>query len=950
MGFWGKKAGFPGPLNIMADKVLPGNVWVQRKVMKIKSASSLKGLFYAILVGLACWVPMAAEAQSLEDEKVIEAIRSGRMKVTDEMIDAQRLVRPELKGKTNEEIRKEIEKRIGVPAEAKDTGDSVVPRTPKTGRPSTATPPAGSEGGSSRFPAGLKRFGYDFFTNNNSTSVGGAAPALPEYILSPNDELQVNTWGRENQSRTIILDKEGMFHYPPLQPMRLSGLKFEDAQRRITGELEKINGVKASVSLGKLRSIRVMVLGEVANPGSMVISAGSTVTAALFQSGGITDIGSLRAIQVRRGGATLTTLDLYDMLLRGHSRGDIQLLSGDAVFVPVAAIQVALTGMVKRPAIYEVKAGTKVLDALELAGGLSSNAFKGRVRLDRVEGHKRKVVMDIRMEKVGGASNPAVTDGDVLFVDQVLDKEFDVVYLKGNVNRPGRYEHRKGMTVKDLIPSHKDLKSETYFKYGHIKRSSEQDERALLIPFSLEEVLDKGIAVALEPRDTVIVYSRFDIMDQPLVKAEGLVRRPGAHPFVDQMRLSDLIIASGGLTVEAYLNEAHLLRLLQAGESDSLHYALHKVDLSGIVENPGDENNLELKPFDSLIVFPRSNFILPKKVTVQGAVKRSGEFELSRNMGIRELISQADGLTRNSYTLVVEVVRRKIEGDSLAVSQIHQVSLKDVLEGRSAFALEDGDGVYVREVINSRKRSAVMLTGEFSFPGPYEVAAGERLSSVLRRAGGFTRHAYLRGAVFIRKSVKEQQIKHVEEISRRLESQMGIMMQRTTDEKERAAIQSAVDQRKRIIEDIRSAPYLGRVVIKMDAGFRFAGGDYDIIMEDGDSLWVGPNPTTVSVMGEVFSPTNLIHSGDANSVSECLGLAGGVNEYGDGGSIYYILPDGTVKTPRNTSFFGWRKVEPGGSIIVPPKGPKKDYLEIFSKVTQIIYQIAISVGVAKTIF
>ncbi|MEO6096561.1 MAG: SLBB domain-containing protein [Fibrobacteria bacterium] len=929
--------------------------------MKSTATLTTAGLLSLIVAGMVLTSPTSPMAQSSDEMDLIyEAIRSGKLKVTDELINSQRMLRPELKNLTNEEIKDKLEAKTAA-SDSTDEADSTesLNREPVKAKPpmakswegkQSADNQTGDSKNMSRFPPDLARFGYDFFNNNQGSKSTSTMPALPEYVLSPGDEITVYTWGRENQSKTIPLDNDGMFHYPPLQPMRLAGMKFSEASSRITAEIEKINGLKASVGMGKLKSIRVMVLGEVASPGSFVIPAGATVTSALFQGGGITGIGSLRGIQLRRGGKTALTLDLYEMLLRGNSKGDAQLVTGDAVFVPVAPIQVGVTGMVKRPAVYEVKPGTKVLEALELAGGLSSNAFKGRVRLDRVEGHSRKVVLDISMEKVGGASNPPIIDGDVLFVDQVLDKEFDVVYLKGNVNRPGRFEFKKGMTVKDLIPTQRDLKSETFFKYGHIKRSAERDERALLIPFSLEDVLDKGVPVALQPRDTVIVYSRFDMMDQPMVKASGMVRKPGPIPFVDQMRVSDLIIACGGLTEEAYLQEAQLLRLLSVEESDSLHYTLLKVNLSGIVDNPGDENNLELRSFDSLIVFPRSNFILPKRVNIYGAVKKSGNFELSKNMGIRELISQADGLTRNSYTMNVEVVRRRIVGDSISEREIHQVSLRDIMEGKSNFILNDGDGVYVREVINSRERSSVSLKGEFGFPGSYEFATGERLSSAIQRAGGFTSHAYLRGAVFIRKSVKEQQIKHVEEIARMLENQMQLLMQRTNDEKERASAQAAILQRRGIIEDIKKAPYLGRVVIKLDKSMKFAGTDWDITLEHGDSLWIGPNPTTVSIMGEVFSPTNVIFTRDANTVGECLGAAGGVTEYGDQSSVYYLLPDGTVKTPRNTAFFTRRNVEAGGSIIVPPKGPKKDYLDALSKITQIIYQIAISVGVAKTVF
>lgn len=886
-----------------------------------------------------------------DEAKVLEAIRKGQLKVTDEMIEAQRLKNPELKNHTNQEIRRRLEQRAAEKGQASDSEAVTAPpaaRATEDQKTAAAEPPAGD----SRFPAGLRRFGYDFFQNNPSTAsaMGANSPSLPEYMLSSGDEIVVYTWGRDNQNQTVVIDNNGMFHYPPLQPMRAAGMRFEEAQKRITAEIEKIHGVKASVSLGRLKSIRVMVLGEAVSPGSYVVPAGATITSALFHGGGVSEIGSLRGIEVRRNGRTIGTLDLYDMLLRGSSRGDMQLLSGDAIFIPVARIQVGVTGMVKRPAIYEVKPATKVLDVLELAGGLSSNAFKGRVRMDRVESHKRKVVLDVSMEKMAGSSNPPVHDGDILFVDQVLDKEFDVVYLKGNVNRPGRYEFKKGMTVQDLIPSHKDLRSETFFNYGHIKRSSERDERALLIPFSLTEVLEKRTSVPLEPRDTVIVYSRYEIMDKPLVRAEGMVRRPGSFSFVDQMRVSDLILAAGGLTADAYLPEAHLFRMLKVGESDSLRSTLLKVNLAGIVDNPGDENNLEVRPFDSLLIFPRSNFILPKSVSIHGAVKKEGSFELTQNMGIAELVSQSEGLTKTTYKLNVEVVRKVIENDSLVKRQIHSLNLNDILAGKASFPLQDGDAVYVREVVDHHGVVLVSLAGELNFPGKYEAAKGERLSSVIRRAGGMSGSAYPRGAVFIRRSVKERQLRVLDEISAKLDEQLKNMLNQTTSEKDRASIEAMIAGRKSLVEDLRSAPYLGRIVIEVDSKYRFEREEEDLVMENGDSLFVPPVQNIVSILGEVFSPTNIVVGDETRSIGYCLNKAGGVGEFGDAGNIYYIKPDGSVVTPKNTSFFGMRKVEPGGTIVVPPKGPKKDYLDAMAKITQIIYQIAISVGVAKTVF
>jgi protein involved in polysaccharide export with SLBB domain len=452
------------------------------------------------------------------------------------------------------------------------------------------------------------------------------------------------------------------------------------------------------------------------------------------------------------------------------------------------------------------------------------------------------------------------------------------------------------------------------------------------------------------PRDTVIVYSRIDIMDQPEVKITGTVRKPGRYPFVDEMKISDLIIAGGGLTEDAYLPEAHLIRALKPEESDSLFSTLIKIDLSHLIENPGDTNNVELRASDSLIVFPRENFILPKFVTVSGAVKAPGKFQLTENMGLPELISQAEGLTRTTYTLNVEVVRKSIRNDSAMDRHIYQLSLKDIMAGRSAFALQDGDAVYIRDVVDRQGRIVVSVAGELNFPGKYEVAKNERLSNVIRRAGGFTDAAYLRGTVFIRKSVKERQLRALDEISRKLSTETENLLAQTTNEKDRATIQAAISQRKSLLDDARNAPFLGRLVIRPDRELSFAESDEDIILEDGDSLFLPSTPSTVSILGEVFSPTNVVVGERHSTVSKCLSSAGGVNEYGDENNIYYIRPDGSILTPKNTSFFGWRKVEAGGTIIVPPKGPKKDYLDALAKITQIIYQMAISVGVAKTVF
>jgi polysaccharide export outer membrane protein len=909
----------------------------------------------ALLVSAAPLFAQLPSAQQIQQAQ--QALESG-MTVTPEMIDAAQQQFPGLEGMSPDEIQKQAEEEERRKAEAKSKEAALIDEqfldqekewvSRRDGHGRTGTDNERDR----RFPPGLRRFGHDFFQNADVAGLGPNAPSLPDYVLSPGDEIQVSTWGRDSRSASVVIDNEGMFHYPPLSPMRIAGLKFAAAEQRIVSEIQKIHGVTAAVSLGRLRSIRIMVLGEAVRPGSYAIPAGATVTSALFRSGGVTSIGSLRNIEVRRNGKTVATLDLYDMLLKGASKSDIQLVSGDAIFIPLATRQVAVHGMVKRPAIYELKGDVKALQAVDLAGGLLSNAFKGRLQLDRVQGNKRNIVLDVDMDQVDKGSNVALIDGDILFVDKVLDKLDEAVFLKGNVHRPGRYQYKPGMTVRDLIPSLRDLKSETFFEYSHIQRPAPDDERPMLLNFSLGDVFTKGARVPLEPRDTVVIYNRYQLVERPVVKAGGMVRKPGQYSFRESMTVSDLIILAGGLG-DAHLPEAHLLRTLYEAESDSMFTQLLKVSLRKVLEDPASEDNLELRPFDSLIVFPRSSFVLPKWVSIYGAVRKQGTFELAQGMGIAELVSAAGGLTKNSFRLNVEVVRRQIVGDSIMTREVQKMPLKDVMEGNADFELADGDGIYIREVVNAKEFTTVSLTGEFAFPGKYEFTTGEKLSSVIKRAGGFTDQAYLRGLVFIRRSVKEQQMQHAEEIGRRLEDQLQTRMQQTVEDSERARIRYALERRQTLVKAIREAPYLGRVVIQLDEKYKFEGTDWDITLEHGDSLYVGAFPNTVSILGEVYSPTNIIYTSNSNTVGEALAKAGGVNNFGDYKNTFYIGPDGVVHTPGTTPWymsFKWKSIEPGGSIIVPAKPPAKDYLEIVAKATQILFQIAVTAGVVMQLY
>jgi polysaccharide export outer membrane protein len=903
-----------------------------------------------LALAASLWAQSPTPAQIQE---ATQAIQSG-VQVTPEMIDAAKTQFPDLKDVPTSEIQQKISEEQAAPgtqfesenAGTEDVGtdlesDVVVRKGSVAG--------VGRVGlvGDQRFPAGLERFGVSFFGNSDGAGLTSNAPSLPDYILSPGDQIQVSMWGRETRSGSQVIDNEGMFHFPPLAPMRLAGMRFAAAQQLLTRELQKIQGITASVSLGPLKSIRVMVLGEAARPGSFTLAAGATVTTAIFRSGGVSSIGSMRAIEVRRNGSVVAKIDLYEMLIKGNNKGDIQLLPGDVLFVPLAGPQIAIYGTVKRPAIYEIKPGMKALESVDLAGGLRSIAHKGRIRLDRVQANKRNIVLDVEMDKVDPKSNVRLEDGDILYVDRVLSRIEDVVYLTGNVNRPGRFQYKKGMTVRDLIPSLKDLREETFFELAHIKRPSPDDDRPVLLNFSLADVMTKGARVPLEPRDVVTIYNRYDLAARPSISIEGTVRMPGRFWYRDDISITDLIILAGGLG-DAYLPEAHLMRPEYGEQGDSMYTRLVKVNLKKALEDPRGPDNLELKPFDVLKVFPRSNFMFGKRISVSGSIGNPDTYQLAEGMGIPELITAAGGLNQNSFKLSAEIVRRQVEKDSVLIRTIKIVNFREILEGREPFELQDGDALYIRNVVRSGEYTAVTLRGQFAFPGTYEFTPGEKLSSVIRRAGGFTGTAYLRGLAFVRQSVREQQLKHAEEIGRRLEDQLQARLQQTTTETDRVLIQSALERRQSLLGEIRNAPYLGRVLIKLDRDFKFENSEYDVTLEHGDQLIVGAYPNTVSILGEVISPVTVIYTRSTNSVGELLEKAGGVSENGDYGNAFYISPDGSVKSPQTTSWYRSFKglaIEPGGTVVVPPKPPARDYLELIAKSTQILFQMAVTAGV-----
>ena len=512
----------------------------------------------------------------------------------------------------------------------------------------------------------LKPFGYDLFEGAPSTFAPATDVPVPaEYVVGPGDTLEVQLIGNTKGRYELVVGRDGRINFPELGPIAVSGRRFEDVRNVIeTRVREQIIGTQVSIGIGELRSIRVFVLGDAQTPGSYTVSGLSTITNALFVSGGVKKIGSLRNIQLKRGGRTVTKLDLYDLLLRGDTSADARLLPGDVIFVPPAGTTVGLGGEVRRPAIYELTSETSAAQLLELGGGLTPEADPKVATLERVDERRARVTVDVDLTNAAGQSQ-LLRSGDTLRVPVVRPVLEDSVVVSGFVHRPGEYQFRPGMRIADVLPSLDELKPNADQRYLLVRRELPADRSVSVFSANLERALAEPASAAnfvLAPRDHIYVFdleSGRDRIIEPLmrelrmqsrlgqptaeVSVAGRVKVPGKYPLEPGMRVGDLLRAGGSLDEAAYGGQAELTRY-EVLEGESRQAQLIKIDLRQVLA--GDPAaDLQLQPFDYLVIKETPLWASQEEVEVRGEVRFPGRYPIHRGETLRSLMERAGGLT-----------------------------------------------------------------------------------------------------------------------------------------------------------------------------------------------------------------------------------------------------------------------------------------------------------------
>ena len=611
-------------------------------------------------------------------------------------------------------------------------------------------------------------YGRNIFTNDKLSFEPDLNMATPQnYRLGPGDEIIIDIWGASEDIIRKEISPDGSINVPGLGVISLNGMNIADAKEYLKSELSKIyadEGNQIQVTLGKTRSIKINVMGEVMVPGTYTLSAFASVFHALYSAGGVTDLGSLRNIKVARNGKTVAEVDVYEYIMQGKTSDDINLQEGDVVIVPTYDAIVKVEGKVKRPMKYEMKDNETVSTLLKYAGFFAPNAYKNSVRVVRQEGREYSIAT-VERDNFGAFK---LMDGDVVSADSIINRFSNKLEIKGAVYRPGIYEYCESInTVKKLLQQADGLLGDAFTNRAVLYRQRENLTSEVL-PVDVKGILD-GTAedVELRKNDILFVPSIYDIKNIGNVYISGEVVKPGTYPYADNMTLEDIVITAGGLKDAASLVRVDISRRMKDNKGT------HAIDTVGqnfsfglkdgfIVDG---EPGFVLEPFDQVFVRRSPGYSEQKNVTVNGEVLYSGEYSLNyKNERLSSLISRAGGLTVFGYARgakltrvandheikrmqnVIDMMRREL-GESLANSLMLEldsvftvgIDLEEAMKnpgGSADIVLREGDVISVPEMT-----STVKINGAVMMPNTVTYQKGKKVSYYLDQAGGYSQNA-----------------------------------------------------------------------------------------------------------------------------------------------------------------------------------------------------------------
>ncbi len=822
----------------------------------------------------------------------------------------------------------------------------------------------------------LLQFGYELFDGEFELEELTTGAISEDYILGISDELIITFLGQETGTQSVLVDREGRVVLGNMPPIAAAGRTFGEFRRELEARTATaLLGTDVFVSVGSVRLISVIVVGEVGSPGLHQLTGLSTIIDAIGFAGGVKKTGSLRLIQVHRGDE-IFWIDLYELLISGNVGRSLRLFDGDRIFVPSISSTVAIGGDAKRPGIYEFAEGRSeitIADLLGYAGGAlrpRGNVFY-HISFDQTG---RQQVSERRDPSV------PVSDGDIVIVQRRVDVQLGSVEFVGHVGVPGRRSLASSPTVRALVASPDRLRDNPYLLFAVLETTDPSTRSRRLFPINLQRVLSNQEDFSLRDGDRLIVLSADDVrylsstdvqdvlLGRPVPGLERAKRAIVGRQAETEARRqrsedSDRETAAGGDRrdlLEGLLDTGGRQAGIRKGivlESDEKKEPVAEVCaglrvVAAIVSGSRKgrfSNAVRAIDVESELAFTNRlpcpplydqfpdmlPFLLEHVVAVNGEIRRPGAYPITPGTPLSSLVAVAGGLTREADLSQVELSQFPSDpGQASAAISRRRVDM-GAAETQQV-AINPGDVIRVNAIFSDRDDGPVLLSGEFLRPGLYHIRRGERLSELVARAGGLTAQAYPYGAVFTRERVKKAQQVGFNRAARELNSALAVV-----------AAQSGADPRgvlalQELSQQVQSVEALGRVVIEADPTVLQVRPDLDTVLEPGDRLFMPKRPNFVSVTGDVLNPGALQFAA-GKTAQDYIQQAGSFQRSADESRVFVVYPNGEAQ-PVSVSAWNFTPVQipPGSSIVVPKDPAPLNLLQFAKDMTLLVSQVAIT--------
>lgn len=783
----------------------------------------------------------------------------------------------------------------------------------------------------------LPLFGSYLFENEVSTYAPVDNLPVPNtYQLGAGDSISLFLYGNENISTTLPISREGNINFPRVGSISIAGLTFSEAKSLIEKRImDQFIGTTVEISMGDLKSINVMVAGEIKVPGLYSVSSLATVTQMLFTAGGISEIGSLRNIEIKRNGKKISSFDSYDILVSGDSSKDIRLQNGDTVLVNILKNVAVIDGEVRRPGKYEFNDGDTIADLLHLSGGINNKAYSKKVTLERFNQLSQlPEIINVNLTMDNERSIKLI-DGDILRVASSSNRKNNVVTLKGAFVRPGNYGWYDGQRFSDVIDDiATDVSENADLSTALIIRRLDGNENKIKVmsfdPLVAENKPNGDDDPVLSNMDEIIILEQASNFYMEQFSDE---QNRKADDIKDNNEKDNEVEGQSGVDTEIPDNDT---------EPSSL-------DTQSPDENIFTLDNSSRKRIISEIVsklkMQADNELLATVVSIDGAVKDPGDYPLAEGDNVYDLIKLAGGLKFDAYSEMAEIRRMNNSKGNKTEIEFLTVNLNNEIDANNPIKtiLKERDHLRINAIKDWALENTMEIIGEVNYPGTYMIKPGEKLSSVLKRAGGLTSESFPEGAILTRESVRIKEEEQLDSLANSIRK--DIAAKTMTREVVEQSLDSGLTES--AINAILEIEAIGRLIIDLPSIIR--GNDSsDLVVMNGDSLNIPKYDDVITVVGQVRRPGSFVRQ-ESLTINDYIDLAAGLTQRADKSAIYIIKPNGSIqnnialreKLLEFNSING--EVMAGDTIVIPIKSTYQTPLNYYSTVTQAIIQSLTSI-------